>query len=369
MTKIAFVADVHLANHRRYPGHVESGINGRARLVLDTIEWSAKEARSRDCSAYAVLGDLFDTAKPTPQIIRAAQKALTMAGRNVILLLGNHDQVSDQDGDHALGPMTPMADVVDVDDVVPVGGADLVMVPFRPGKADEWFPEAVKALETKESNGERILCLHLGIRDEETPYYLANAEDSISADMLFDVMEHHGIKYAAAGNWHEQRMWQADGMTIHQVGTLCPTGFDNPGLTDYGFMSVWDSETGVFEPIHVPGPRFVKARTEEEFERAMAYHVRSDVDPHCTCFVEYVGPKFTEAAAQILEYRDEGWIADGAAYPDKKEEGKKAAKAAKAASSAENLDKALGAYIEEMPLDEGVDRKEVLAHVRAYLKR
>ena len=35
---IHFVADVHVANHRRFSGEVISGVNARAREVLDVLK-------------------------------------------------------------------------------------------------------------------------------------------------------------------------------------------------------------------------------------------------------------------------------------------------------------------------------------------
>ena len=75
------------------------------------------------------------------------------------------------------------------------------------------------------------MCVHLGISDGDTPYFLDGADDSISVDRLRAVMRECGISYAFAGNWHRHQTWEADPCKVIQVGTLAPNRFSDDGLT------------------------------------------------------------------------------------------------------------------------------------------
>lgn len=100
MSFISFIADTHIANHRRFAGESRACINVRCHTTLNSLEQAVESARG----TLVVLGDIFDTVRPEPQVIAAVQLALWET-HTTFLLLGNHDMVSTQPGDHALGPL------------------------------------------------------------------------------------------------------------------------------------------------------------------------------------------------------------------------------------------------------------------------
>ena len=343
-------------------------MNRRAREAADTLEKAVSIAKDRACDAFVVLGDLFDGTRPPPQMVARTQEILA-AAPHPIVLLGNHEMVTDAKGDNALAPLQPVSWVVERPDVWHHGDDfQIVLMPFQKGDPSEWLQDSLKALKGRYYGPSSVLCLHLGIRDKETPVHLQDYPGSIHVDELAAVMEVWDIAATFAGDWHERRFWKPNGAPIVQVGTLCPTGWDNPGFEDYGFMAIWDSETGSGESISIPGPRFVKVRTEDEFHELLAW--KGQQSPEDSLYVEWIAPPAELAAANeaIREARKDGLIVDGGAFVDKRIEQEAARASARAAASAETLEEAVSAWVSEMELEEGVERPRVLERARGYLE-
>jgi hypothetical protein len=238
--RIAWVADVHLANHKIYGGPVVAGLNARCRMVLDSLRAAYDIAAKALCKALIVNGDLFDTAKPSPQLIAAVQEVIKGGGLPTFIMLGNHDMESAADGDHALGPLAPVATLITKPTklCISTGGIDEVevwAVPFQPGKAEEWLPTVLAEVEGQprvcsSASTPKLLALHLGLRDlGKTPPWLMDAHDSVSIEQLAELCVQHGISCVTAGNWHDPRRWTLKGVELVQIGSMCPTGFDDLG--------------------------------------------------------------------------------------------------------------------------------------------
>jgi len=365
--RVGFVADLHTGNHRRFGGPVESGLNRRCRETVATLRAAVAKAKERNCSVIVILGDLFDTSHPEPQLIAAVQASLDIES---VAIMGNHDQVSMMPGDHALGPLNPVATVVDSPRVLHLQDVELWAIPFRTGRAADWLPQVMaevqggSASQGSSASPRRILALHLGLSDGDTPPWLQDAHDSISAKTVGDLCAQYGIQHAFAGNWHDHKQWSFGRCLVTQVGTLCPTGWDNPGATSYGQLVIYDSKTGVVACETIPGPRFLKADPSNDgglisqlaLEGNKVY-VRCDAQP-----------ELMDIAAKALEeLKAAGTIVDGEIVPEGSEEQAAARTAAMAAKSADTLDEALAAFVKEMPLPESVDRAAVLARAKTYL--
>ena len=268
MSTFRFVADVHIGNHKQFGGETKRGINSRAQKVLGVLGDVAVDSGNNQ-EQLVVLGDLFDTSHPTPQLVAETMRALKPAWDQPHLLLGNHDMVSADKGDNALVPLAagrnPSAIVYDTPRTLLTQRRDgdmeaTLMVPFRPEPMHEWFAETVGTLlgnlmrEPKVAY--RTLCFHGGVRDHNTPKYLWTAPDSISSELLFDIMKRGTIDKAFCGNWHSPKKWVEGNQQVYQVGTLAPTGFDNEGW-DYGYSVALDEQRNVKFHIHY-GPRFMK---------------------------------------------------------------------------------------------------------------
>lgn len=364
--KLGTVTDVHLGNHRRFGGETVGGLNHRCLMTMETLALAAKKARELKVDALVIGGDLFDTSRPEPQIIAAAQKAL--GDTPTVIMLGNHDQVSSERGDHALGPMDPISNVVTEPTVIELGDGELWAVPFRPGRAADWLPTVMAEVQGtvrapkrgSPASPPRVLALHLGLSDGDTPPWLKDAHDSVPASLVAELAKKYDMSFVVAGNWHDHKVWVTADVTVVQCGTLCPTGFDNPGLRGYGSLVVYDSVVGGFTRYEIPGPRFIKLT----WPKAVL-----ETAPGMKVFVEVTAKRedLKDARAWVDDGVKDGILAGGEVVADSTEVQIAVRAAAQEAKSAGSLDEALVSFVKEMPLDDGVDRAAVLARAKCYL--
>ena len=350
MTKLGFVADVHVGNHKLHGGSLDAGINLRALRTLETLIEAMRAAKEQACQALFVLGDLFDYAKPEPQLIAAVQRILSTGGLEVYVLVGNHEHVSTAKGDHALGPLhnVGMIEVIEQPQVVRVGAHRVVCVPFTPGDARERIPRIVNEL-TEGMTEPFIVATHAGIIDESTPPWLVKSHNALSVEALRAL----GAQAVLSGDWHERKRWEGN---ILQVGSLCPTGWDNPGVTGYGTLATWDGAKLRVQELR--GPRFV---TLDEGEML----------PSCQwpLYVRRVigdAEKLDEARNEAAALKETGRVEVCEVVVDKTAAQRETRTAVALARSAQTLDEALALYVEEMPV-ENVSRDSVLARCRRYL--
>lgn len=387
MVKIGFIADVHIGNHRLAGGPLVSGLNLRCRSVLWALENAYQKASELGCGYMVILGDLFDTARPLPQEIAQVQYIIRSFPKiETVVLLGNHEMCSTAPGDHALGVLEPVALVVDKPSAINFGGDfQLLAVPFQPGPAKEWFPDALNALPLAGDGRPIILTFHLGVEDGETPAYLQGARDSIHLAQLAPLMMEKGLRWAFCGNWHERKQWAretviskglraplsdklCDPPFVHQVGTLSPTGWDNPGFDDHGFLVTLDLEGSLstISEYSIPGPRFIKLVEVGALPRALEraaegghrLFVKSFVSEHLREEVEGYFLKLVE------EEKVMGWVID----PSRAASREAAAQAAQAARSQETLAEAVVAFVDAMEIPKGITKERVLELARGYLQ-
>ena len=360
MTKLSFVADVHIGNPAAFGGPVQAGINQRGREVLAALE-RAVEA-SEDSTALVICGDLFDTSSPSPQMISEVQRILSQAPK-VLVLMGNHDMVSDTPGDNALGPLMPLPNVMSVEqpELYTFENTALMVVPFQAGDCREWFPQAVKQLAaTPTPEGTiKVLAFHLGVIDEDTPAFLAKAHDAIELEVVKGLMEEYGISYAFCGNWHSPKKWRTSNGGIVQCGALCPTGWDNPGW-DYGKVWHIKPHQALIGSTEIPGPRFLNVTSKVEAENAMG---RAEQTGH-RLYLTLKG-EAAEDRELLEDVREWGVKARSVAEGETAREATRAA--AQAVRGASTLNDALFRFISEMYLEDGVDRQRVQALAKKYL--
>jgi len=387
--RVAAVADVHVGNRQRFArGTMKAGVNLRARLIVRVLADAYMVACQQDCDAFVIPGDLFDVVRPEPQLIAAVQQAFEDgAGRGsgrprVFILVGNHEQASGEPGDHALGPLAPVADVYERPLVKAVYGDDgeaslaMYMLPYSPSvPGNDYVEQALAHIELNVSvpSDESILFAHLGVEDSGTPVWLRGAHDSVKATVLADAMRKMGISCAIVGNWHDHRVWRFDdGIEIVQCGALVPTGFDNPSTPTnlgpdsdpYGSVIVWDSSRPRghrCERIVMNGPRFVQSRSVSDvcnaIETGCADHGHK-VFARVIASADAV-PSITQSMNDLVSVQagKDFWWEVVADHDDVK---KRVASAAMSARDAQTTDRALAEYVFEMPLDDDLDRQRVL---------
>ncbi len=373
MTRVAFVADCHLGNHKRFGGPVESSLNRRAREGLDVLRRAVVTARHKGCSTFTVAGDLFDYDRPEPQLIAATQRVFEQRGGEdhlgIWALVGNHEQVSNAEGDHAMGPLEPVVNVVEQPTWVNIppshGGRPIVMglIPFRRGKASDWLPEAVRQLFADVPRAHtRILALHLGISDSKTAPWLLSAPDAIDVCTLRDIVRESNVRAVFAGNWHDRQIWRFDDLTVLQIGALVPTGFDNPGMHGFGTLAIFDDRASDPVSFHeISGPRYIKVTKASEIPQSDQNKIYASVTAPRT--------EFGAVSADFGRAVESGRLVAAEVLPDTSENAAAARSAADAAKAAGTLDEALSKFVGEMHVAEGVKRDDVLTRSRKYLGR
>lgn len=363
--KIGLLADCHLANHKRWgtPTYGQlAPLNTRALDIVTVLAQARKRAEDEGCSDLFVLGDVFDTTCPSPQLIAECQRALaTLGDLQVHLMIGNHDQQSPAKGDHALVSMEGQRNVhvyETVDQVYPEGGGCVTLLPYHPGRADEYLVDEIKG---KQAAGHvNVLGLHLGLRDDDTPPWLQNSHDSFPVSRLAELTVTQPYDLVVAGNWHERKQFRPD---VWQLGALVPTGFDNPGRKGYGSLMIYDGQRA--RVIEMDGPRFLRATSMDGARKALA-----DIESTASAFTTYVSIRCRlderEAAQELFDLYDHKHyevLTDKAAAED----AARSAATAAAYASTDSIQAAVRAYVERMALPADVVRDEVMAQALNFV--
>jgi DNA repair exonuclease SbcCD nuclease subunit len=376
--RIAFCSDVHVANHKQNGGAVVSGLNERCQDTISVLRQAVLKAITENCDALVIAGDLFDSAKPEPQIIAEVQRSFVGTSLSIYVMKGNHDETSSAPGDHALGPLAPLGPAVRVIEQPVLAQAlsdgDLILVPFRSGLASTWLSEAISSTaevqrtdRTKSgrrpASRPRALALHLGLTDDRMAPWLRESSGAVLASLVQSLCKEHNIVFAASGDFHEYKLWSEKPWVV-QIGALCPTGWRDQGYEQYGSLCIWDSKAKSYERHVIPGPRFLfNPRAHDLVVAKRAGH---------KIYVRYTASNMDEKLA--LKERLEadlksGRVHFGSVEIDQTSTIVAARSAAMAAKSSKTRDDALDAFVRNMPLEDGVDRADVLERSKSYLEK
>ena len=339
------------------------GINTRCRLVLDVLQRAVNEAMRMNCDYFVVCGDLIDVAHPEPQVLAAIQDIFRPTWNDkvqrmrVILLLGNHEQNSTSRGDHALGPLRDVAQVIDEPTYVCLDEeTEALFLPFNPAPVREWLPRELDRFPARIATDRRVVFAHFGVSDERTPPWLRDAPDSISIGELTKCVHAHDVEAVFVGNWHTPHVWPQAMATVVQMGALCPVGWKDPG-TDYGRVATYTK--GEIDYVIIEGPRFASVRADEHVVMTNGWE---------RCFLEVRGVS-QDKVAEVTE-RLRGCGLAGFRLDVSRADARVAARtAAQVARSAETLEQALDSFVRETDMiPKEVSRDAVHTRCTQYLK-
>lgn len=352
-TTIFAIADVHVGNHGgQHGGTIVAGINERCRHILSVLEGVVQQVEAAG-GVLLVCGDLIDVVQPPAPILAALQN--TFQNCPTIIIKGNHETNSDAPNDNALSPLRPVATVVETDTVFRLDGVNVWCIPFRRQPAKEWLADAFAACAAQDEDPDitpRIVAVHLGIEDRKTAKFLRDSPDSIPASVIAKLAAAYDVDHVYAGNWHEQRVWELHGVTVHQIGALVPTDWKNPGLKGYGGLGVYrpGQEPTLHEQL---GIRFVKALTDSDIEEVCALPVEDRARILLRAYVE------PERVGSVRDHLATFGFKVVEVHAHAVYRAVAAKQAATRAASADNVDASIDGYVRSAPLPKSVEIEDI----------
>jgi DNA repair exonuclease SbcCD nuclease subunit len=367
--KLIFVADVHLANHRQFGGEVVGGVNDRARRISRALAATRHLTEALRCDDVVVCGDLFDASHPSPQLVALFHHALVPRATHPVVIVGNHDMASADDGDHALVSIGASG-VARVCTSLSSYGGSLLAIAYQPGDARVWVREAITRFAGRDPCD--VVATHVGVYDDDDPPppFLSEARDAIPLSLARWVMREVGARVFVAGNWHDHKVWRVEEGLVVIPGSLCPVGFGE----DRGFHGavVYDSDAepgSELEAIEIPGPRFVTLTDPREVPDVIVsgrdeHRILDDYRSNWATYARWVvGPSDAVVARESLrELRETadlfGVRADGVVHVTSDASRAQARAAADAARSSGDILTAVEKYALECPTPEEVHESE-----------
>jgi len=250
--RLGLLSDIHLENHRVLGGPVTAGVNLRCRLVGDAFARGLQLAGKVGCDRVAVLGDLFNTGKPSPEVIGVAADAISGSPVPVYVIPGNHDRSSDEPGNNALAALRKVKNCIVVDEPLFLQPEGVILAPFSPRPPVEYFTELLE----RAGEGDWSILGHVGIVGPDTSPFLTGGRNIISVEQIFELGDN--LRVFASGDFHQHVIHEGvlGAVNIVQVGALCQANFGDP--LEVGKLCVLDTKRGGITEIHdVPGPRFL----------------------------------------------------------------------------------------------------------------
>lgn len=263
--RIGLSADWHLACHRVLGGPVDAGVNLRCRLIGEAGARMIARAAAEGCDRFAILGDLFDRGKPSPEEIGVAAKVFADSPIPVYVIPGNHDRSSDEPGNNALAALVGTKNCIVVDEPTYLEDG-VILAPFSPRPPVEYFAEVLRSA----SPGQKHLLGHVGIVGLGTPDFMAAGRNIITVEEIFSLDwntsggggfsedTHAMLRSFCSGDFHRHEIHDGvlGAVNIVQVGALCQANFGDP--PEVGRLCILDTDKGGITEIYtVPGPRFL----------------------------------------------------------------------------------------------------------------
>jgi hypothetical protein len=379
--KIAFFSDVHIANHKTlndipfFKDAGVSGINVRCAVACGVLERALKAADDARCSEVFIEGDLFDGARPEPPVLAHVMRILeSYKNLTINILLGNHEQVVLDTGNHALGPLAFVKNVriVTTCSSTRMAGCDVWHIPFRSAASFEASLAGLFTSGAAKEKSFRILGCHLGIWDSATPAWGQVGTDSISIERLLTLCKEYEIDAVMAGHWHRHVEWQPfNGIHIVQLGCLCPTDWRDSFDDAVGKVTIVDGVKNKqlkTETIEIAGPRFVSCEKPDASE-LKRFRWLSEEGSFVFARMRSTDEVGMQAASEWLgKQKEEKAILGYEVLPDDQTNKIQARTAATLARCETGLAESLAAFVKNMPIEEGVNRDKVLALSKKYLR-
>jgi len=221
-----------------------------------------------------VAGDTFDKRLIEPKCVKALHLLLEMArstkGMRFVFLSGNHDV--DQWCGNALDylPSTyctrfyePVKTrVYETGTHDAGGGADVLFIPFVPGKsAEESITEGLERQCPVGMGSPRVMVGHFGLYSDGAPVWQQQDPLSVHVDWVSSRAKKAGIQVVACGHYHNAAHFEVKGVDLYQIGSLSPRNFSETGLRFGNVLVVEGIQDGSLKCHHglgvIAGVRYI----------------------------------------------------------------------------------------------------------------
>lgn len=395
------IADVHIGNHGVLAGTSAGGVNERCDLIFRALTaladmfGSSPRPKRSPRRTLAIAGDLFDVDKPSPAILARTMGCVLRLNEvfedGLRIIPGNHDRTSESET--ALLPLTFLAPVASNRGPRVSAGNDTALddttlyLSFQSHVLP--IQHVRNALASAGDEDVDRIVLHYGIMDDVTPPWLRNATDAIHIDdLVSELQKFHRPLNVFAGNWHDQKSWlyrhpgdkRPVTRGVYQCGAFVSTGFDNEGSkTGHAWCELPDGSVRSlkcnaisFDTVHDISelPPLLSAIEKDPWAKEAAYRkfFRVLLDP------EKAAEQRSAVTAMVGLYERGGrneianLVRIDCRLRDQDKSVSTEQAQAVARASVSGVGEALSAYVDQMPLPDGVDRALVLAEARRLVK-
>ncbi len=297
MIRILHLADLHLGRSHGYLGdraaERKREADGLLRRIVDRVLDDPIEV-----DAVIIAGDLFETYKPEDGLVGEVigqLERLDKAGKTVITLPGNHDELSYGEcvyhrrrdrwpGILVTSPSWAKITSIDTDD----GPCHFYGIAYQAGVT----PDTLDRTLPLEPDGLHVAALHASVG-------LPGKDRAIQA--TWDDLEALGVDYVALGHVHKPDLKKLSHGPAVYPGLIEGGGFGDPGSGEIVLVTLGDPAH--VERVPFPGRRI---RTEPvdlggfEDAEALAGHIRSMADPELILRIELTGAAGFAASVPFL---------------------------------------------------------------------
>jgi DNA repair exonuclease SbcCD nuclease subunit len=162
MTKILLNSDWHFNFNSQFDRTNSNGVSTRLQEIIDSILWAAETGVKQGATLFVTLGDLFERSDklPTKEGLAIVKCLETVSSwykaRNVMALVGNHDQIS---SDHNIVSLfSNIVRVANQPTFLTVDGARLFLCPYI--RDQEEFYKTMERFTTMDCLGKKYLLAH-----------------------------------------------------------------------------------------------------------------------------------------------------------------------------------------------------------------
>lgn len=254
MSKVMFVADLHLSNSLPHSKPVEHGVTDRLLDQMNVVKQISDISEKEEVDYMMLLGDTFHKSLLDPITLKYSMEALDILSRHcyVNILGGNHES-SSKVGDRRYIPeafneiKTLDVHYIDESEVFKV---DNIVFYFLPWSPLSFYREKLKELVCERDKTykkfKNVLLTHQSVLGCEQSGWLC--DHGVSSQELCN-----GWDYVFAGHFHDQQTFGKNGM---YVGAPMQHSFSDVG-SDRGVVIV-DFSSKKIEPykINIESPKF-----------------------------------------------------------------------------------------------------------------